>query len=169
MSGIPTPTVEIQWACDAPDIPEETDLCDWVRHACRVAGGIVGDLTLRIVDEDEIRTLNREYRDKNKPTNVLSFPFEMPEGLPDDAMEPLLGDIIICAPVVRREAAEQNKTIEAHWAHMVTHGVLHLLGYDHIDDEDAQIMEAMEIRALNEQGFPDPYAIEPQHNTELYP
>ena len=169
MNGIPTPSVDIQWASDAPDAPDESRLCDWVRHAAQVAGGVVGDITLRIVDEDEIRTLNREYRDKDKPTNVLSFPFEMPEGLPDDAMEPLLGDIIICAPVVRREAAEQNKTLEAHWAHMVTHGVLHLLGYDHIDDEDAQIMEAMEIRALNEQGFPDPYAIEPQHNTELYP
>ena len=130
---------------------------------------MVGDITLRIVDEDEIRTLNRDYRDKDKPTNVLSFPFEMPEGLPEDAMEPLLGDIILCAPVVRREAAEQNKTLQAHWAHMVTHGVLHLLGYDHIDDEDAQIMEAMEIRALNEQGFADPYNIEPHTNMELHP
>ena len=117
----------------------------------------------------DVHALNKEWRGKDKPTNVLSFPFEMPEGLPEDAMEPLLGDIILCAPVVRREAAEQNKTLQAHWAHMVTHGVLHLLGYDHIDDEDAQIMEAMEIRALNEQGFADPYNIEPHTNTELHP
>ncbi|MBB10703.1 MAG: rRNA maturation RNase YbeY [Alcanivorax sp.] len=167
MNGIPTPSVDIQWASDAPDAPDESRLCDWVRHAAQTAGGVVGDITLRIVDEDEIRTLNREYRDKDKHTNVLSFPFEMPEGLPEDAMEPLLGDIILCAPVVRREAMEQNKTLEAHWAHMVTHGVLHLLGYDHIDDDDAQIMEAMEIRALNEQGFADPYHLE--NNTELHP
>ena len=99
MNGIPTPSVDIQWASDAPDAPDESRLCDWVRHAAQTAGGVVGDITLRIVDEDEIRTLNREYRDKDKPTNVLSFPFEMPEGLPEDAMEPLLGDIILCAPV----------------------------------------------------------------------
>lgn len=169
MNGMPTPTVDIQWACDAPDAPDESHLSDWARHAAQVAGGVVGDITLRIVDEDEIRTLNRAYRDKDKATNVLSFPFELPEGLPEGAIEPLLGDIILCAPVVRREADEQNKSLEAHWAHMVTHGVLHLLGYDHIDDDDAQIMEAMEIRALNEQGFPDPYSIELHNNTELYP
>lgn len=161
MNGIPTPTVDIQWACEAPDAPDEPHLQSWVRHAALAAGGVVGDVTLRIVDEDEIQTLNRDYRDKDKPTNVLSFPFEMPEGLPADAVAPLLGDIIICDAVVRREALEQNKALDAHWAHMVTHGVLHLLGYDHIDEDDAQIMEAMEIRALHEQGFPDPYTIEP--------
>ena len=91
--------------------------------------------------------------------HVLSFPFEMPEGLPEDACAPLLGDIVISAPVVRREAAEQHKPLEAHWAHMVTHGVLHLLGFDHIDDDDADVMEALEIRALAEQGFPDPYTV----------
>ncbi|MCK0153244.1 rRNA maturation RNase YbeY [Alcanivorax sp. S6407] len=157
MSGIPTPSVDIQWASDAPDAPDESQLSGWARHAAQVAGGVAGDITLRIVDEDEIRELNRDYRGKDKPTNVLSFPFEMPEGLPADAMEPLLGDIIICDSVVRQEADEQHKPLQAHWAHMVTHGVLHLLGYDHIDDDDAAVMEALEIRALAEQGFDDPY------------
>jgi len=175
MNGIPTPTVDIQWASDAPDAPDETHLCEWVRHAAIAAGGVVGDITLRIVDEDEIRTLNRDYRDKDAPTNVLSFPFEMPEGLPEGAMDPLVGDIIICAAVVRREANEQHKPLVAHWAHMVTHGVLHLLGYDHIDDDDAIVMETLEIRALAELGFPDPYSPAQQEsqaqpeNTELNP
>ena len=157
MNGIPTPTVDIQWATDAPDAPDESDLQRWALAAAEAAGGVVGDITLRIVDDEEIRVLNRDYRGKDKPTNVLSFPFDMPEGLPDDAIAPLLGDIVICADVVRREAAEKNKTVEAHWAHMVIHGVLHLLGYDHIDDDDAEQMESLEILALAGQGFPDPY------------
>ncbi|MQX53151.1 rRNA maturation RNase YbeY [Alcanivorax sediminis] len=157
MSGIPTANVDIQWAVEPTDAPDDSQLIAWARHASQVAGCAVGDITLRIVDEDEIRELNRDYRGKDKPTNVLSFPFEMPEGLPADAMEPLLGDIIICDSVVRQEAIEQHKSLQAHWAHMVTHGVLHLLGYDHIDDDDAAVMETLEIRALTEQGFDDPY------------
>ncbi|HBL87223.1 MAG TPA: rRNA maturation RNase YbeY, partial [Alcanivorax sp.] len=101
MSGIPTPNVEVQWASDAPDAPDEADLRAWAVKAVAVAGGVVGDITLRVVDDAEIQTLNREYRGKDKPTNVLSFPFEMPEGLPEDAFAPLLGDIVISAPVVR--------------------------------------------------------------------
>lgn len=157
MSGIPTPSVDIQWASDAPDAPDETDLRAWARTAAEVAGGVVGEITLRIVDDEEIRTLNRDYRGIDKTTNVLSFPFDMPEGLPEDAIAPLLGDIVISAPVVSREASEQNKPLDAHWAHMVTHGVLHLLGYDHIEDEDAALMESLEIRALAEHGYSDPY------------
>lgn len=157
MSGIPTPSVEVQWASDAPDAPDESDLRAWALKATEVAGGVIGDITVRVVDDDEIRALNRDFRGKDKPTNVLSFPFEAPEGLPEDALDPLLGDIVISAPVVRREAAEQDKTLDAHWAHMVTHGVLHLLGYDHIDDQDAEAMEALEVRALAELGYPDPY------------
>lgn len=157
MSGIPTPSVDIQWASDAPDAPDEADLRAWARKAAAIAGGVVGEITLRIVDDDEIQALNHQYRGKDKPTNVLSFPFDMPEGLPEDVIAPLLGDIVISAPVVAREAREQNKPLDAHWAHMVTHGVLHLLGYDHIEDEDAELMESLEIRALADQGFPDPY------------
>lgn len=168
MSGIPTPNVDIQWASDAPDAPDETDLRHWASTAVEVAGGVVGEITLRIVDDDEIRALNLQYRGQDKPTNVLSFPFDMPEGLPQDVMAPLLGDIVISAPVVRREAQQQHKFLDAHWAHMVTHGVLHLLGYDHIEDEDAELMEALEIRALAEHGYPDPYNTS-FHSTELDP
>ena len=157
MSGIPTPSVEVQWASDAPDAPDEADLRSWALNATTVAGGVAGDITLRIVDDEEIRDLNRSFRGKDKPTNVLSFPFEAPEGLPEEALDPLLGDIVISAPVVRREAAEQDKALDAHWAHMVTHGVLHLLGYDHIDDEEAEVMETLEVRALAELGYSDPY------------
>ncbi|MBM7332584.1 MAG: rRNA maturation RNase YbeY [Alcanivorax sp.] len=167
MSGIPTPSVEVQWASDASDAPDESDLRAWALKAAEVAGGVVGDITVRVVDDAEIRVLNREYRGKDKATNVLSFPFDMPEGLPEDAFEPLLGDIVISAPVVRREAAEQDKALDAHWAHMVTHGVLHLLGYDHIEDEDAEVMEALEVRALAELGYPDPYQpLDDQPSTE---
>ncbi|WP_101675944.1 rRNA maturation RNase YbeY [Alloalcanivorax mobilis] len=166
MSGIPTPNVDVQWATDAPDAPDESDLCHWARTAAEVAGGVVGEITLRIVDDEEIQALNHQYRGKDKPTNVLSFPFDMPEGLPQDAIAPLLGDIVISAPVVRREASEQNKSLNAHWAHMVTHGVLHLLGYDHIEDDDAALMESLEIRALAEHGYADPYDLSPS-STEL--
>lgn len=169
MNGIPIPSVDIQWATEAPDAPDDSLLSAWARHAVQVAGGVVGDITLRIVDEDEIRELNRDYRGKDKPTNVLSFPFEMPEGLPADAVEPLLGDIIICDSVVRHEADQQHKPLQAHWAHMVTHGVLHLLGYDHIDDDDAIVMETLEIRALGEQGFDDPYAEATDNTMEQAP
>ncbi len=121
MSGIPTPNVDIQWASDAPDAPDEADLRGWAAKAVEVAGGVVGDITVRVVDDAEIQALNREYRGKDKPTNVLSFPFEMPAGLPEEACEPLLGDIVISAPVVRREADEQHKPLDDHWAHMITH------------------------------------------------
>lgn len=151
-----TPEVDIQRACPVPDGPADSQLVSWVGHALATAN-TSGELTLRITDEQEIQTLNRDFRGKDSATNVLSFPFQMPEGLPADMAPALLGDIIICAPIVEREAREQGKPGRAHWAHMVTHGVLHLLGYDHMTDSDAQIMEAMEIRALEEQGFSDPY------------
>lgn len=111
-----------------------------------------GTLTLRLVDRDEARALNHDYRGRDYAPNVLSFPAEA--GIPD---EPQLGDIIICAPVVRDEAAAQHKPLRAHWAHMVIHGTLHLLGYDHEHDADAERMEARERHILNRLGFADPY------------
>ena len=111
---------------------------------------------MRIVDEAESQQLNFDYREKDKPTNVLSFPFQCPPGIE----LPLLGDLVICAQVVAREAAEQQKTVTAHWAHMVVHGCLHLLGFDHINDEDAAEMEAEEIQILQELGFANPYLID---------
>ncbi len=104
------------------------------------------ELTIRIVDKKEITELNSTYRHKNKPTNVLSFPFDMPEECEDEI--PILGDIIICAEVIQEESLQQEKTVEAHWAHMVVHGALHLLGYDHEKDHEAEIMEAEEIKIL---------------------
>ncbi len=114
-------------------------------------------MTLRIVAAAEGRRLNRQWRGKDKPTNVLSFPAGEPLAPGDEAVS--LGDIVICAPVIRREAGEQGKTLRAHWAHMVVHGVLHLLGYDHESERDAVIMEALERELLADRGFPDPYQL----------
>ena len=113
------------------------------------------ELTIRLVDEPEGRELNLTWRLKDYATNVLSFPADVPDEMLDI---PLLGDLVICVPVVTREAAEQGKALDAHWAHLVVHGCLHLLGYDHIDDEEADEMEALEQSLLAELGYPDPYA-----------
>ena len=111
------------------------------------------ELTIRIVAEDESAELNQTYRHKQGPTNVLSFPFEAPPGVPMD----LLGDLVICAAVVERQAQEQHKGSEAHWAHMVIHGCLHLLGYDHIEPQQAEMMETLEISILQAMGYANPY------------
>ena len=111
------------------------------------------EMTIRIVDEAESAELNQTYRHKQGATNVLSFPFEVPADVPMD----LLGDLVICAAVVERQAQEQHKSSESHWAHMVVHGSLHLLGYDHIDAEEAEAMEALEISILESMGFSSPY------------
>ncbi len=116
------------------------------------------EVTIRIVDIEESQQLNHEYRGKDKPTNVLSFPFEVPPGIEMD----LLGDLIICRQVVELEAKEQDKNATAHWAHMVVHGSLHLLGYDHIEDEEAEEMEALETEIMQSMGFEDPYLVEKQ-------
>ncbi|EJK2116594.1 rRNA maturation RNase YbeY [Vibrio navarrensis] len=114
------------------------------------------EVTIRIVDETESHQLNFDYRGKDKPTNVLSFPFEAPPGMELD----LLGDLVICRQVVEQEAIEQNKPLMAHWAHMVVHGSLHLLGYDHIEDDEAEEMESLESEIMQEMGFEDPYLAE---------
>ena len=116
------------------------------------AAGAEGALCLRLVDAEESRALNHRFRGKDRPTNVLSFPANSPL-----VEEPELGDILLCAPVIAAEAAEQGKPVRAHWAHMVVHGVLHLRGYDHIDDDEARVMEAAERRILAGLGFADPY------------
>ena len=112
------------------------------------------ELSVRVVDEAEGQALNRQYRGKDYATNVLSFPAELPDGVD----LPLLGDLVLCAPVVAREAAEQGKPEHAHWAHLVVHGVLHLLGFDHETSVEADVMEGEERRVLARLGFPDPYA-----------
>ncbi len=136
-------------------LPTEEQLTLWASTALKGRTEFEEpELTIRLTDEEESQALNSEYRGKDKPTNVLSFPFEMPPGIPLE----LLGDLIICVGVVEREAQEQAKTTEAHWAHMVIHGCLHLLGYDHIKDDEAEEMEALERDLLASLGYPDPYA-----------
>lgn len=150
--------LDLQLASTAAELPGEAQLRRWCELALRQRTA-PSELTIRIVDEAEGRELNRTWRGKDYATNVLSFPAEIPDGLLDI---PLLGDLVICAPVVAREAAEQGKRAEAHWAHLVIHGCLHLLGYDHIDDAEAEEMEALERQLLAELGHPDPYACDDQ-------
>lgn len=151
-AGTDAAGVDVQYACEGPDLPAPEELVAWAQAALadRAEGA---ELTVRIVDEAEGARLNRTYRGRNGPTNVLSFPFERPAGVPCA----LLGDVVVCAPVVAREALEQGKALRAHWAHMVVHGILHLLGYDHEREEEALIMESLEAAILARLGFPDPY------------
>lgn len=144
--------LDLQIASDAPGLPAAGDFRRWV-DAALSGRRDEAELTIRVVDEPESAELNGTYRHKQGPTNVLSFPFEAPPGVE----LPLLGDIVICAPVVAREAAEQGKTAAAHWAHMTVHGCLHLLGYDHIEPEEAEIMETLEKDVLSALGYADPY------------
>ena len=141
--------INIQCASGDPCVPAEDELRHWARAAL---GQRRGEVTLRITDEEEMRALNRKWRNIDQPTNVLSFPLN-----DDPGPLGLLGDVVVCAPLVRREATEQDKPVQAHWAHIVVHGVLHLLGYDHIEDEQAAVMEAEETTQLSKLGFPDPY------------
>jgi probable rRNA maturation factor len=148
------PLVDRQVAVDAENLPEEAELATWVAAVlARHAGEARHELTVRFVDARESRTLNRDYRGKDHPTNVLSFPFEAPSGV----ALPLLGDLVICHPVVLAEAAGQDKSTRAHYAHMVVHGTLHLLGHDHLQDTEAEAMEALERDILAGLGIADPY------------
>lgn len=144
--------LDLQIASEAANLPSEAQFRAWVERA--LAGRRdEAELTIRIVDDAESAELNETYRGKQGPTNVLSFPFEAPPGVE----LPLLGDIVICAPKVAREALEQGKPLEAHWAHLTLHGCLHLLGYDHIEPEEAEAMEALETELLAALGYPNPY------------
>ena len=146
------PQVDIQIASEAIFVPSEKTFLSWVTIAtCEER--LDSEVSIRIVDVLECQTLNMQYRGIDKPTNVLSFPAEFPEGVDI----PFLGDIVICAPVVELEAKTQNKVLEDHWAHMLIHGVLHLLGYDHIADDEAEIMEALEVKYLALLGIASPY------------
>lgn len=144
--------LDLQIASDHNALPTQDDFELWVRTAL---GNTMtqAELTIRIVDDVESQNLNSTYRGKDKPTNVLSFPFEAPPEIDI----PLLGDLIICASVVELEAIQQNKPSQAHWAHMVVHGCLHLLGYDHINDTEAEEMESLETQLIESLGFNNPY------------
>ena len=149
--------VGVSYALPRAGLPAAASFRKWV--AAALAGRIrEADLAIRLVDADEGQALNRHYRGKDYATNVLSFPAEVPEGLPKNVKFPLLGDLVICAPVVAREASEQGKTVTAHYAHLTVHGVLHLLGWDHEDDKEAEAMEQLEREILADLGIADPYA-----------
>lgn len=142
----------VQRACVTAELPADADFAAWLQAAF-AACGRGGGLTLRIVDAEEGRQLNRDYRGRDRPTNVLAFPLTPPPPLTAD----YLGDLALCAPVVVQEAATQAKLAQAHWAHLTVHGALHLLGYDHQEPEEAARMEQMERRVLATCGFDDPY------------
>jgi probable rRNA maturation factor len=139
--------LSVQYACNRDGLPLRADFVRWARAA--LVGG--GEITIRLVDADEGQALNKEYRGKDYATNVLSFPY--------DTEPVVLGDLVICPSVVGREATEQNKPLAAHYAHLTVHGMLHLQGWDHDNDEDAQAMEDEEREILAALGYPDPYAV----------
>ena len=146
--------ITIQYATDKKLAPAKTLISKWAKQALADKTDKT-DVTIRIVDNSEMAMLNQTYRHKSGPTNVLSFPADLPP--PAAEKFQLLGDIIICAEVVNREALEQNKESNAHWAHMVIHGIFHLLGYDHVKDEEAEEMEKCEIDIMQKLGFENPY------------
>lgn len=118
------------------------------------------EVNVSIVSNDEIQQINKQFRNKDKPTNIISFEFDKPEGLPDDIVDDFLGDIVIAPKVLEQEAKEQNKTLENHWQHIFIHGLLHLLGYDHLDDQEAEEMENLEVELLAKLGISNPYFIQ---------
>jgi len=154
--------VDVQLACDDPDVPDATRIRHWVVSALSsVSANTERDLevAVRVVGTDEMQGLNKDYREQDKATNVLSFPAGDVDGLPADAPLPL-GDIIVCAAVVRDESAAQGKSIADHWAHMLVHGTLHLIGYDHIEQNEATLMEKLETEILLGEGVADPYRVQ---------
>ena len=138
--------LSVQYACNREGLPLRAEFVRWARAA--LVGG--GEITIRLVDPDEGQELNAEYRGKDYATNVLSFPY--------DTEPVVMGDLVICPSVVAREASEQNKPLAAHYAHLTVHGMLHLQGWDHDNDDDAEAMENEEKEILAALGYPDPYA-----------
>ncbi|HOY24289.1 MAG TPA: rRNA maturation RNase YbeY [Cellvibrio sp.] len=145
--------IDVEVNSSSTKIPSIENIEIWIRAALQSDELNQAEVSVYIVDEAESQELNAQYRGKDKPTNVLSFPAD----IPDEVGVPLLGDLVICAPVVEREAQEQGKTLDAHWAHMLVHGTLHLLGYDHVEDDEADVMEALETRLITQLNFPAPY------------
>jgi len=145
-------SVEIQTIFESAGQPSEAQIQLWVDTALAEVNHDT-EIVVRIVDEQESAELNEQYRHKQGPTNILSFPVEIPDGIDLD----LLGDLVVCAPVLEQEALQQNKVLAHHWAHIIIHGVLHLLGYDHLDDEQADDMETKEITLLQQLNIPNPY------------
>jgi len=158
--------IDLQLATTANQLPDKKQISRWVSTALELAEGPDNcEVCIRIVDKAEMAMLNQDYRHKTGPTNVLSFPFDCPPGIEELVAVPLLGDIIVCAEVVAEEAENQHKTKSNHWAHMIVHGTLHLLGYDHEIENEAEIMEALETRILANLGIDDPYQLPEQAST----
>lgn len=156
MSTANSMSVEIQLCEDLVDdvyVPSEKLLDAWACSVLQRQSIDNAELFIRVVGKAESQNLNKSYRDKDTPTNVLSFPLDAPEYI----VPRMLGDLVICADIVEAESLEQKKLRDAHWAHMVVHGVLHLLGFDHQGDEQAQEMEEIEIAVMQELGFANPY------------
>ena len=157
-----TDLVDIQLADSSAKTPDAQHIRGWVAAVFTTLGRSPLALTVRVIGEEEMAKLNRRYRGRNQSTNVLSFPIEPLPGMRTD----LLGDIVVCGPVVDREAAIQHKSPMGHWAHMVVHGLLHLFGYDHESDQDAMAMEALEKSMLEGLGYSDPYQGEYDSSTD---
>lgn len=151
--------VDVQLACDDPDVPGDAQIHEWIVAALGAASALNGrdlEISVRVVGADEMCQLNADHRKQDKPTNVLSFPAGDVDGLPDEEALPL-GDIVICPSVLVAEAAAQDKALNDHWAHMIVHGTLHLLGYDHIEQSQAILMESLERVVLESLGIANPY------------
>lgn len=148
--------LELQIACATSDVPDAGEFQKWL-DAALIKVPLATETVIRLVDEQESAELNQRYRGKSGPTNVLSFPFDAPEGV---GLDHVLGDLVVCAPVVNKEARQQRKASKDHWAHITVHGVLHLLGYDHIEDQDADEMESLEINILAALNINNPYVEE---------
>ncbi|MEE9397554.1 MAG: rRNA maturation RNase YbeY [Methylococcales bacterium] len=144
--------LDVQYASQVMEVPSKEQFRTWL-NTVLVDQNYDVEVVIRITDEQEMSQLNHRYRQRQGTTNILSFPFEAPDQVPVD----LLGDLVVCAPVVEQEAMQQGKDLNAHWAHMIIHGALHLLGYDHIKDSEAEAMENMEVDLLKSIGFPNPY------------
>lgn len=152
--------IDLQIACKNELPVSNSCIISWVESTLQ-AHMPTAELTLRFVDNEEMHLLNHTYRKQDKTTNVLAFPSEIPDSI--ELEYPLLGDVIVCPDVLALESIEQNKTLDAHWAHIVIHGVLHLLGYDHIDEHDAKIMQNKEIELLARFNYANPYNEEDDH------
>lgn len=152
--------IDLQHACDEPIPVSDKLLINWAKLALQEHRES-GELTLRLVNTEEITHLNHTYRHQTKATNVLAFPSTLPDNIELDY--PLLGDVIVCPAILHKESLESNKPLQDHWAHIIIHGVLHLLGFDHIKTSEAKIMQALEIKLLAKLGITNPYLIEGDH------
>lgn len=149
-----TYNIDLQITVENCYIPSRIKLEQWVTETL-LPYKKEAEVCIRVVDETESAFLNETYRKKTGPTNILSFPSEIPDDIP--LKQSFLGDLVICAAVLENEAQQQNKSLEAHWAHIVIHGLLHLLGYDHVEEKQAEVMEGLEIQVLKILGYPNPY------------